>query len=775
MEIQTQCPDSSPTMGGAAKQQQPLEKKHISGALKFVVGEKDRAEALAGAAAWKMRFAEETKWKSILARMERIAREDHMRLDGGRQLSLRAHARRLCPTSSQAPTTSSTRQRPRPARLAPTSAYTSDYSRERWDVVSPGPVTPLSPNPKGNAFASGGYWDSVKLQATTLIPVAPQEPWSPAVPNDPEAKVAYDAVKREIDKIALKLCRSRLNIAFNSNDPGLVHPSMVSHKDTMYAAEITLQARHPRLEVTVDHKLREKIECLANEEAVILHQNCIQDSFALLDLDAWLQVDEKTLEMTTILDAQRDLLRMNRNRRKTKVLKVSEQAVQFAWATSILEDAQYMVEHKADDSSICSDEDEGYDYSNFLSSIKRDYGSTLDLSSTLNGSERGGSSLRSSNTLTIATDTTKSGQASLSARSSASPIKSSHGSLPSRLRELISTCPVNDEISCRLMRNSDTETTRDSNNAHISISVTKEDGEDEEQDGHDHSDKSMFLVQLSPIEKEFRHKGPTISDLSNWAQELKEMERKRAEILKEKGDPDSNSDSEFESGTSPQDDPTLQTSQDSHMQSGDVNGIISETEIGSNPTHHARRNSKSSINSTISTTTMLNQHTTTPASTSKTTMPRSTKRSPSFLQRRQHTGPIPLPPTYSTFHTLQTSSPNRPPPSPTLLNLDPNTQLPGSALLQPPTPTPTPTPTPHPRRYRHIRSHMSLRDTADRERVQHPRESQKDTDEKDEEEELWLRELARMEKREVRRQLAETGGYTGVEGEVTDEDVGVAL
>ncbi|KAF1946985.1 hypothetical protein EJ02DRAFT_430199 [Clathrospora elynae] len=545
--------------------------KHpMRAALKHMTTDEQRTQVLATAEAWKERFSE-AKWMEVACRIERFKKEDHIRIlgrglpspiqsivaPGGRKILLYSSS-----SSLTAPTGA---HRLRPAHLPRIDTTSPTTPRPRWDVVSAGPVTPLSATPVKNAFAEGGFWASltpktpltaVPVPATpitatpiiaTPITAIPLEPWVPSEPTDPEAKAAYEEVKKDVTSMALKLCASRLALhpAFNP-EHNVIHPSMVKPKDELHAAEFTLESRQIDLAKYLDTALPEKIDRFADEEAMGLRQYSINSGEGLVDIDTWLRIDEKTLEMTTVLDAQREVLRMNRNRRKNRELALSEQGARLAWATKVLNDAQYIVDSRTDGSSAGSDEDEGYDYSNFVRSLRRQWESDLgSLASQQPDDEF--ALLRSSamKTTTAATNVcgnpiSRSREATLlSLRSSSSPVDPPsslafrmsasptkplvHGILPLRERE------VNISSSTANFTSTHSSPTHRSNATATSHHRSKSRNLNITTDTNKQGDK-VENAELSPEEKGFRHQGPSFSDLDSWADELRKMEVKRAAL-----------------------------------------------------------------------------------------------------------------------------------------------------------------------------------------------------------------------------------------------------
>jgi hypothetical protein len=462
---------------------------------------------------WKDRFSE-AKWQEALRRIERAKKEAILHVLGWQMLPRIHHSfgtpggrqLLLCSFSSlTVPTGAHPLRPPECPRLESASPTTP---RPRWDVVSSGPVTPLSATDpaakKGNAFAEGGFWAKLSPKTPmTAVPIPatpitamPIEPWVPDTPTDPEAKAVYDEVHEEVHHMALKLCASRLAL-HSTNEYDLMHPSMVRPKDSLLAAEFTLDSLQVDLSKHIQPDLPEKIERFADEEAAALRSYSVRTKEELVDLDHWLYVEDKTRDLTTILEAQRDVLRMNRDRRKNESLRLSDQAVRLAWATKIVEDKEYLVESEVDGSSDGSDEDEGYDYNNFVRSIR-----SISSQDSLSYDEPALSS-RSSMNRTI---------------SSTSPTTIS---TPEALR-LRSRQGTRDSQATSMRRSNATAHRK---NLSITTSIPA---------------SSISTLQMSPEERGLRRMGPSTGDLASWAEELRKMEYKRTEMQLERTSKPSN-------------------------------------------------------------------------------------------------------------------------------------------------------------------------------------------------------------------------------------------
>jgi hypothetical protein len=425
-------------------------RRHVSGMLKHLVDEEQKVKAQEVAAVYKRMFAEK-KWEAVLAKMQGVVDEDHLRVVGKRRPAP------LLSVGETWVTTPSTRVSTASSEVSTGRTRATETPREPWDVTSGGPTTPLSPTPTGNAFAVGGFWEG--LSPATPVPhtpltAAPPSPYSPIVPLDNEARKVYNHVKDDVEAMARTVCASRWSAYSTITDSNDVPISLVRSKDVLRGAEMTIQCRQVDLVTAINPHLPKLLEGLAHEEKKITDMYSVKDTPELLDLDMWLHVDEETLEFTTLLDSQRELIRMHRDRRKTKAFKLSDRAIQQAWATRILEDAERNYQEDSDGSSTHSGENIGYDYNNFLRSIKSATSSSSDLASMSDYQSRSNlTSMRSSSSIHLSRETTFESIGPLrspfspSLRSSASPKKPSHASLLRSRENSVSQSPSPEKLT----------------------------------------------------------------------------------------------------------------------------------------------------------------------------------------------------------------------------------------------------------------------------------------------------------------------------------------
>ena len=481
-------------------------KKHEKAGLKFLKEEQED-KFWEEATYWNNERFSEPKWKEELRRIGQLVQEHKLiefgwhpssppppknceSTSGDRQLLLQSWSSLTAPTGAHPL---------RPAHLPRIDTGSSTTPRPRWDVVTSGPVTPLSATagPIKNAFAEGGFWasltpktsslagDSVPATPITAIPVEHVA----LPPTDPEARAAYDSVNQEVNAMALQLCASRLALRRSTSaDYDVIHPAMVKPRDTRLAAEFTLSALQCPLPTLESICLPEKLDRFASEELEVLRQFSVPSMEKLRDIDAWLLFDDKTGMLSTILEAQRDNLKMNRYRRKEKEVTVNEQAARLAWAVKILGDKESIKE--GDD----SDEDEIYEYGNIMRSLENGTTTTEEVDNGVRNR--------------------------ILQRSASSPIKPTPGSLPITLRSRQASHTFSNSprpaaryptASGSLSHSHATK----NRPAHLSINSTLD----------THAEKV-----LSPQDRGVRRQGPSIEDLSFWADELKMMERKRTEM-----------------------------------------------------------------------------------------------------------------------------------------------------------------------------------------------------------------------------------------------------
>ena len=502
-----------------------LEKPHVRHALKYMEDDEQREKALRVAMVWKKKFAAD-KWKPVVASIEAASKEDHVRTSPHDDFEHPVERPRALTTAS-APIVPQTTQQVTPARSKLTRLHTATASLPlrrtpapitprtfRWDVISSGPVTPLSPMPVGNAFSDDAFWrktlSPTAPEASTPITAAEHQPGSPIVPLDPEARTFYDIVKNEVDDMSRKYCLARHNMR-SSGENSFVLPNLIRPKDVLQAAQLALDGRKMKLKPVIVEDLPARLWNCALEEVALRRQLRIRDATDLLEQNDWMNNDELMSipeiehkddyippaihHAVSILDEQREALRMFRAERKSAELELPEKALEAAWAVRILEDAERLMASDTDGFSS-SDDDEGYNYGNFLRSIRSEMST-----STSSGALAG-----------MVEELSHTDLATLRSRANTQQTVSSTRSRDSRFPQRSSTSPIKeDRLPMRLGRTSNSFHRR--TDLRISTEVIDE----------------VPTGELSPVDRESRHRGPSFTDLNNWAEDLRKMEAMRAE------------------------------------------------------------------------------------------------------------------------------------------------------------------------------------------------------------------------------------------------------
>jgi hypothetical protein len=470
-------------------------KRHVSGMLKYLADDDQRAKALEVAAGYQKLFAQ-AEWEPVFARMKRVAEEDDLRVVGRRRPP-------PLTTSTSAPPAAMADVRSPPAELPRLSTANSLLPLGRRVR---GPSTPSS---AGNAFAPGGFWEQLTPKTPapaptpqTPISAIPPSPFSPIVPKDRDARAAYDQVKGEAEAVARTICANRMSVYYTVKNSDDIPKKLLRRKDLLKGAETILEQRQANLQTTINPDLPKLLRDIAEEEAKILQQYSVKDIFGLVDADMWLRVDYQPLTFTTLLDVQRELIRMHHNRRKDRVLELPDHAVHQAWATRILEDAEHALEFDGDDSSVQSEEDKGYNYNNFLRSIKREATSSSNLVAMLEKKQASHSSLRTSGTnldsLNLSRQTTLASLSGSQDTSHRLPFRSSGHTLAD------SPCPS--------PRKRESGPGRNRGLGRITTNIKEGD---------------TSPAPLSPEDRAYRRQGASIQDLDAWSKQLKEMEQQQ--------------------------------------------------------------------------------------------------------------------------------------------------------------------------------------------------------------------------------------------------------
>lgn len=489
-----------------------LEKPHVRHALKYMEDDEQREKALKAALAWKERFAAD-RWKPVFAAIERTKNEDSIRSlpqdeDSHDEDPHDAHptaSRPRAMTAAPAPAASQASIQATPSRRwltrkqtasLPSASTTATITprQRRWDILTSSPATPLTPILLGNSFSSGGFW-SVSTQPQQDESPVDSEPEPLTEPKDAEAREVYIRLKRDIDGLARKYCLARFRTDTSGKEE-FIPEGMIKPRDTEEAAKVILSGCNVDMNDAIIVDLPERLRRWGLDETLLRSRLCIKDIWELSEQNDWMNDERlgaipavlekkdykppRTSFAVSILDEQREALRRFRIQRDLELM-MEDLARDSAWAVRLLEDAEYVV---ATDVDVWSNDsgDDGYDYSNFLRSIK----------SEMSTSESSGALSRMVEEVSI------SERASFRFPSfpSTSPSRtSSHESLQSDLGS------TNDssERSTSIRRRPD---------LHVATDRVR---------------KCSTTSEVSPEDREFRHRGPELSDLSHWAEELKRM------------------------------------------------------------------------------------------------------------------------------------------------------------------------------------------------------------------------------------------------------------
>jgi len=364
----------SQTCAAVAPVKVPL-KPHVSGALKFVVGEEQRARALATAETWKQRFADEVNWRGVVSRIEQFAQEDVIREQSDGLIQRISSSGELW---LKGPAVMGYGQ-------GTTHLFGGIDTTAQEPATSPSPPLPVAsgglwesrPHKKGKARASP---DKLATHKVTNPP-APELPPIPFNPSDCVVKAAQSKIQTDVANAALHCCAARLGhhsvftTASSNKGPLALKASMVKPTDTLQAAESVLEDCYLGLELKnhVQPDLPAMMRVLANSEAEIVQRNCVPSGqLSRHGVAPWLYVfrnNESILELSTVLDAQRHLLLQHRTTKKKMAGETKWPVLQLAWAMQALCEAEHEVELADDVSGTGSDGDVELEYGRFLRKI----------------------------------------------------------------------------------------------------------------------------------------------------------------------------------------------------------------------------------------------------------------------------------------------------------------------------------------------------------------------------------------------------------------------
>jgi hypothetical protein len=334
-----------------------------------------------------------------------------------------------------------------------------------------------------------------------------EEQYSLVMPTDPVAVQVIEKIQDEIGSLARKYCFARHRIRLSPDEDSYIPDAYIGPEDMMTAAQVALNYRQVKLKTAIIKDLPDRLRSFAAEETTMRQQLCIKDEAEISEQNDWMNdeaftkmqpfktisedADGKDYELgstdhdtptslaVSILDEQRKALRMLRKQRIGNDLELTGEMLHAAWATRLMEDVEQLLEYE-DDTSDSSDEyDDGYDYGNVLRSIKEE---------------------------TIARSR---GLSSLAEALSNSDLAANLASIEARLNALQTVSWRRSEEP----RSSERSSTSSVMEQRPSIETIEE----------------IPSADLSPVDRDFRHRGPDLADLDDWAEELKKMEAMRIE------------------------------------------------------------------------------------------------------------------------------------------------------------------------------------------------------------------------------------------------------
>lgn len=350
-------------------------------------------------------------------------------------------------------------------------------------------------------------------------------PDSPTLLRDVETREVCNDIKKQIDALARRHCLARFK-ARSTGYSDFIPATMIKPKDTLLAASAMVESHRVKLKEFIDQDLPDRLQRCAATERKLRKRLRINVESELAEQNEWMNhvsiaakselsdaeehvddVSQPTVRAVSILDEQRAALRDLRKKRESK-LAIRPEALAAAWAVKMLNDAECLARLEGEDSSSSSededDHDEGYSYGNLLREIKSEM-SKSPSSGTLAGmvDEVCNSDFRStrsrSNTFQ-STSSRSNDDFRLPQRSSMSPSKEIRWS--ERLSG--STVPNTTMHTSSLYLRSD---------LHVVTEAAEE----------------TPASELSPEDREFRHRRASFAELDHWAEELKKMEAMRAE------------------------------------------------------------------------------------------------------------------------------------------------------------------------------------------------------------------------------------------------------
>ncbi|KAF2680188.1 hypothetical protein K458DRAFT_393159 [Lentithecium fluviatile CBS 122367] len=215
---------------------------------------------------------------------------------------------------------------------------------------------PVLASPVGNAFSGEHYW-APQFEGVTNT----RDPDDFLTPTQPQGVAAFHAVRESVQGLASEFAqeaerRGETLSRFECDE--LAARKVLDDKN----AEFAQAGRLPSPSSIFDRLFK-----LSGEETRAITSFGIQTPEDLLDVNAWMRIDESTFQFSTILDSVKEALTMLKERRKSRDLELSVSAYSVVYALWTLYDAQ----RKLEESFLVDEEsDEEFEYEEFLKSIK---------------------------------------------------------------------------------------------------------------------------------------------------------------------------------------------------------------------------------------------------------------------------------------------------------------------------------------------------------------------------------------------------------------------
>jgi hypothetical protein len=518
----------------------PPQKPHVTGALKYLSDDVQRDRALQVAEEWRMKFAS-NKWSNVLVGIEKAKRGVFPpELNRSSEVSTVTEAEKTKETPRNRSEADESRRRTecwrQPVEATPRPLHWPGED-EKINVLRLRPWP--RPQARDNAFAQKGFWSdeeaesahAVRRTSFALLPpisISPMRASDCNRPKDTESRLVYDRITSSLVNSSLSydvtdiLNCHRVDCSTIPSDlPGTLAYLVNSENEMMKEFNI----RHP------------------NERIAMIPRHPERDGEAA-------KCVKELVERRTMLQVMR--------KRKESVLKVSKEGIRAAWAICIAERLEReMVEGQRGSEG---EDDDGYDYGNFLRSMQRE-GSAAYTTPGKHQSDTQSANLLSDSTTTIdnypsetrscslrsgiaSSPPQSSGIAAVTTRSSASITanKSSSNILHRSFEYATTPTPCLSESQRSSTPSISSRSTLDHTIANTSpsrIPCPRLPDTTEYVDSPSRTRKHILPplsistrhlsgseeAEASPAQKEERHCAPNMNDLISWAEQLSTLKR----------------------------------------------------------------------------------------------------------------------------------------------------------------------------------------------------------------------------------------------------------